>query len=53
MTTYHVEPRDDLIVHTHDMCPCTPTVTLVPQPDGTNGYIITHHSLDGRERNET
>lgn len=52
MTAIHVEPVNDLIEHTHDMCPCAPTVKLVPQPDGTKGYIVTHHSLDGREKNE-
>lgn len=53
MTTYHVQPRGDLIEHTHDMCPCGPTASYVPQPDGSNGWLITHHSLDGREKMET
>lgn len=29
-------------------CPCGPVVEHVPP----NGWLISHHSLDGRERNE-
>lgn len=52
MITYHVEPANDLIEHAHHGCVCGPTTSYVPQPDGSNGWLITHHSLDGRERNE-
>lgn len=53
MTTYHVEPVNDLIVHTEHDCPCGPDVEAVFRDDGSNGWLITHHSLDGRERFET
>jgi hypothetical protein len=54
MTTYHVLPVRDLITHDSDgqPCACGPTTKLVPQPDGSNGWLITHHSLDGREKTE-
>lgn len=33
-------------------CPCGPTVELVSNPDGPDGWLLTHHSIDGRERCE-
>lgn len=52
MSTVHVYPIGDLIEHDTetDDCVCGPTVEHVPG-DG-DGWIITHHSLDGREAHE-
>lgn len=33
-------------------CACGPAVEHVPNPDGPDGWVVTHHSLDGRERTE-
>lgn len=57
MTTVHVTPRGDLIEHgatgeTED-CPCGPRVVPVMHPDGSMGWLVVHHALDGRERNES
>lgn len=49
----HVLPTADLITHTHDECPCGPLTVPVPRPDGSVGWLVVHHSLDGRERAET
>lgn len=51
MTTVHVYPRGDLIEHNTDSddCTCGPVVEPVFREDGSNGWVITHHSLDGRE----
>lgn len=51
MSTVHVLPVDDLIEHedTGDDCPCGPTVEPVQRDDGSYGWLISHHSLDGRE----
>lgn len=51
--TVHVVPMDDLIKHElSEDCICGPTGEIVPRPDGWFGRVITHHSLDGREKNE-
>ena len=44
---------DDIIEHevTED-CACGPTVEPVKDDDGATGWLIVHHSLDGRERFE-
>lgn len=47
-----VRPLDDLIDHPDGDCPCGPTVEPVPRPDGSFGWVETHHSLDGRELTE-
>lgn len=53
---YHVWPLDDLIEHdTQDNdgnCACGPTVEPVEGDNGYIGWVITHHSLDGREQHE-
>jgi hypothetical protein len=53
MSTVHVLPVNDLIEHysNGEDCPCGPTVEFVPPEDGDHedGWLITHHSLDGRE----
>ncbi len=50
----HVVPTNDLIEHetVGDGCPCGPDVEAVFRDDGSNGWLICHHSLDGRERFE-
>lgn len=55
MATVHVVPVADLIGHDTDGgdCPCGPTTEAVYRDDGTNGWLVTHHSLDGRERFES
>jgi hypothetical protein len=55
VTTVHVYPVADLIDHETegDDCPCGPTTEAVPADDGSMGWLVTHHSLDGRERTET
>lgn len=54
MATVHVLPNNDLIEHEDegDDCPCGPTLEPVPCEDGSMGWVVTHHSLDGREANE-
>ncbi|WP_179278339.1 hypothetical protein [Rhodococcus sp. 15-649-2-2] len=48
----HVVPVNDLIEHLDDDCPCGATTEPVPRDDGSVGWLITHHSLDGRELHE-
>jgi hypothetical protein len=49
----HVIPVDDLFEHPEvDDCLCGPTQEAVFRDDGTNGWLVTHHSLDGREAQE-
>lgn len=51
----HVIPIGDLIEHetgTDDGCPCGPAVEPVELDCGGVGWVIIHHSLDGRELNE-
>jgi hypothetical protein len=55
-SSYHVYPIDDLVEH--DMtsdgeCVCGPETVPVERDDGSIGYVIVHHSLDGREQHET
>lgn len=54
MNTVHVIPIGDLIEHedTEDTCPCGPAVELVRNEGGPDGWVIVHHSLDGREAHE-
>ncbi len=54
MATIHVSPLDDLIEHDTDGgdCPCGPRTEPVQRDDGSYGWIIVHHSLDGREHEE-
>jgi hypothetical protein len=48
----HVVPVGDLVEHEVEDCVCGPTPEPVFRGDGSNGWLITHHSLDGRERQE-
>ena len=54
MTTVHTYPVGDLVEHETDGgdCVCGPTVKPAPRDDGSIGWLITHHSLDGREASE-
>lgn len=54
MSIVHVYPIGDLIEHDTDSddCVCGPTTEHVPGDDGGDGWVITHHSLDGREAHE-
>lgn len=54
MSTVHVLPVGDLIEHADEGtdCPCGPTVEPVFADDGSCGWLITHHSIDGRESKE-
>jgi hypothetical protein len=35
-----------------DDCVCGPTSIPVPREDGSIGWVVQHHSLDGREQLE-
>jgi hypothetical protein len=50
----HAYPVNDLIEHDteSDNCVCGPTQRPVKRDDGSVGWVVTHHSLDGREKNE-
>ena len=54
MATVHVFPVNDTIEHDTDTddCVCGPTAEPVIDDDGSCGWVIVHHSLDGREANE-
>lgn len=52
MSAYHVEPVGDLIVHEEHDCPCGPRIEPVKRDDGSIGWLVVHHSLDGREQHE-
>lgn len=51
MSTWHVYPLGDGIDHDTetDECVCGPLSEPVPREDGSMGWLLTHHSLDGRE----
>ena len=57
MPVLHVSPVADGIVHdtatSEPDCVCGPTVQPVEADDGSMGWVIVHHSLDGRELAET
>lgn len=52
--TVHVFPNGDLIEHetSGDDCACGPTPDPVKRDDGSIGWVMVHHSLDGREARE-
>lgn len=46
----HVLPTNDVVEHADtDACVCGPTSDAVKRPDGSVGWVVIHHSLDGRE----
>ena len=51
MAAIHVYPANDLIDHDteDDDCLCGPETEAVLRDDGSYGWLILHHSLDGRE----
>ena len=49
----HVLPLDDPIEHEREDCICGPMVEPCPREDGSMGWLITHYSLDGREKRES
>lgn len=55
-STLHVTPITDQIGHdtstTEPDCACGPEVRPVTQEDGSMGWLLVHHSLDGREQAE-
>ncbi|MFI8351339.1 hypothetical protein [Streptomyces sp. NPDC085596] len=51
-TDFHVVPLDDLLVHDFSQtCACGPRSRVIVR-EGPDGWVHTHHSLDGRELNE-
>jgi hypothetical protein len=49
----HVVPLGDAVEHTSDDdCVCGPTAKLITHDDGSIGWLMIHHSLDGRELTE-
>jgi len=48
----HVMPMQDLVEHADDDCVCGPTTHPVSRNDGSYGWVVIHHSLDGRESYE-
>jgi hypothetical protein len=56
MATVHVFPIGDLVEHDtsgdQPGCVCGPALEHVPNPHGPDGWLVTHHSLDGREERE-
>jgi hypothetical protein len=54
MKAVHVHPVDDLIEHElTDECPCGPESRREVLEDGSDGWLVVHHSLDGREKTES
>jgi len=54
MAVAHVVPLNDLFQHDTSTaepdCACGPTVHPAALPEGGIGWILVHHSLDGREQ---
>ena len=49
----HVVPVGDLIKHDiSEDCACGPFAEPVKRDDGSVSWVLTHHSLDGREMSE-
>lgn len=46
----HVLPLDDAIEHSEEEdCICGPRIEPIERADGSIAWLVTHHSLDGRE----
>jgi hypothetical protein len=56
MSTLHVSPVNDAVGHSiatsEADCICGPETIPVQREDGSMGWLIVHHSLDGREHTE-
>ncbi len=52
--TVAVLPVNDTIEHDglNEDCICGPTTQPVERDDGSYGWVLVHHSLDGREATE-
>lgn len=50
--TVHSLPIDDLWEHELEDCGCSPKTIPVPHGNGSMGWLVEHHSLDGRELRE-
>lgn len=48
----HIVPTKDLVEHFDKDCICGATTQPIKRTDGSMGWMVTHHSLDGREKNE-
>lgn len=49
----YVLPLSDVVAHEDsDSCVCGPTTEPVQREDGSFGWLVTHHALDGREQGE-
>ena len=52
--TLHATPIGDLVDHDTSTgepdCVCGPEVRPTTQDDGSMGWLLVHHSLDGREQ---
>lgn len=48
----HVLPVGDDVEHGDEDCVCGPDSEPVKCDDGSVGWVIVHHSLDGREARE-
>lgn len=50
----HVIPVNDLVAHDTDGgdCICGPDTEPVERDDGSIAWLVSHHSLDGRELEE-
>lgn len=46
----HIYPLNDLVEHdtNGEACVCGPTDTPVEREDGSFGWLVIHHALDGR-----
>lgn len=50
----HVVPVGDAVQHTSDDdCVCGPTAKAIKAEDGSIQWLMIHHSLDGREINDS
>lgn len=53
MSHIDVIPTGDEVAHEFgEDCICGPRLTPTQGSDGSIGWIVVHHSLDGREQNE-
>lgn len=54
MSVVHILPIADLVDHedTGSDCICGPSTETVRGDDGYIGWLVKHHSLDGREARE-
>lgn len=56
-STLHITPLRDLVDHDTSTaepdCACGPEVRPVVHEGGATGWLLVHHSLDGREQVDT